>query len=117
MITQNDVKVYVGIRKAFDAAKATFEAAKVEYVSRIYDNKEEVEQGDLVLSIKAFPKTSTKYKEVVEGMAEAVQDNPELLERLTNLLKEFSKTDMVKYPEVTTVEEVVVKKVKKTKVA
>ena len=116
MIKQDELNGYVELRRTFEALKKQFEEVKDTLTDRL-SKKEEVENGTLLCSLKEFDKTTTKYAEVVKGIQEAIQDNPELMETLAQLLTANSTLTHVAYPEIKTEEVQVIKKVKKVKVA
>lgn len=116
MIAQTELRKYAETKQQAEALEAEYKSIREGLIKRVLES-ETVEAGELSAAVKSFEKTTTKYAEVVKGLQDALEVHPELMEKLAELLSQFSRTDKINRLDITTQEVQVVTKVKKNKIA
>lgn len=116
MISQAEILAFATLKSQADKLEAQIKATRESLIERVVA-KEETEAGEYALKHSEYPKTSTKYKPVLEGLTPEL--TPEQTEILAGLLAQNSTTKQEHRLEavIATEEVVVVKKTKKLKVA
>jgi hypothetical protein len=93
MIKQSEIQNFVTISDKWDTAKESFKLVKVQWeeyntqLAKRYSEGEKVESGKYQLNLKTSSRTTTKYKEVMEGLVTAVKEG---LNHKAAAVKEFA---------------------------
>jgi urease gamma subunit len=94
MIKQKEIQSFITISEQWDANKAQFKEIKAEWekqnlalVERL--KTEKVEEGKYQINVKVGSRTTTKYKEVMEGLTAMIREG---LNNTNKAVREFCQT-------------------------